>query len=99
MASLRGRAQEIRNRIAETEDRIARTPQVEREYQALTRNLDSARATFRNLQDRLAIAQQTEALESGERGARITQLQRAYVPEEPASPPRWRSSSLAFSWQ
>ena len=88
MASLRSRAQDIRNRIAETEENIARTPQVEREYQALTRNLDSARATFRNLQDRLAIAQQTEALESGERGARITQLQRAYVPEEPASPPR-----------
>ena len=86
--SLQGREREIRARLAQAEDRIAQTPQVEREYQALTRNLDSARATFRNLQDRLAIAQQSEALESGERGARITLLQRPYVPEEPASPPR-----------
>lgn len=88
MASLRARAQEIRGRLAETEDRIARTPQVERDYQALTRNLESARSTFRNLQDRLAIAEQTEALEAGERGARITQIERAYVPTAPASPPR-----------
>jgi uncharacterized protein involved in exopolysaccharide biosynthesis len=88
VTSLRSRAQEIRNRIAEVEERIGRTPQVEREYQALTRNLDSARDTLRNLQDRLAIAQQTEALESGERGARIVQVQRPYEPETPAAPPR-----------
>jgi polysaccharide biosynthesis transport protein len=88
VASLRSRSEEIRARLAETENRIARTPQVEREYQALTRNLDSARSTYRNLQERLAVAQQTEALEAGERGARITQVQRAYVPESPASPPR-----------
>lgn len=86
--NLRAREQEIRERLADTEDRLARTPQVEREYQAIVRNLDSARSTFRNLQDRLAIAQQTEALEAGERGARITQIQSAYVPEDPASPPR-----------
>jgi polysaccharide biosynthesis transport protein len=88
MESLRQRGREIRGRLAETDDRLARTPQVEREYQVLLRNLQGAQATYRNLQDRLAIAQQTEALESGERGARITQVQRAYVPESPASPPR-----------
>jgi polysaccharide biosynthesis transport protein len=86
--SLRSRAQDIRGRLAETEERVARTPQVEREYLALIRDLDSARSTLRNLQERLATAQQTEALEAGERGARITQIQRAYVPESPASPPR-----------
>jgi uncharacterized protein involved in exopolysaccharide biosynthesis len=88
MASLRSRAEDIRKKISDTEGRLSRTPQVEREYMALMRNLESARTTFKNLQDRLATAQQTVALEAGERGARITQVQRPYVPEGPASPPR-----------
>ena len=85
---LQEREREVRVRLADAEERIARTPQVEREYQALNRDLESARATLRNLQDRLAIAQQTEALESTERGARITLVRRPYVPEFPAGPPR-----------
>jgi polysaccharide biosynthesis transport protein len=96
MASLRSRAQEIRNRMEGVEERIARTPQVEREYQVLMRNLDSARTTLRSLQERLALAQQTEALEAGERSARIVQIQRPYVPESPAAPPRGAIVILAM---
>ena len=85
---LRSRTRELRARLAETDDRMARMPQVELEFQALMRDLESARSIFRNLQDRLAVARQTEALESGESGARITLVQQAFLPLEPAGPAR-----------
>ena len=71
-------------------------PQVEREFQALMVDLNSARDTFRNLQDRLSLARQTEALEAAERGARITLIQRPFEPEEPAGPLRLQMILLAL---
>jgi len=96
--SLRIRSRELRSRLAETEDLLARSPQVERDYQALMRDLDSARETFSNLQERFAVARQTAALEAGERGARITLIQQPYLPEEPAGPPRaaWIAFAVIF---
>lgn len=96
LASLNTRTRDLRTRLAETEARLIRTPQVEREYQALMRDLSSARDVFRNLQDRLAVARQTEALESGEHGARITLIQQPYLPEHPAAPQRSSIISMAL---
>ena len=99
MEGLRARSRELRARLIETEDRLTRSPQVEREFQALMRDLDSARETFGNLQERLATARQTAALEAGERGARITLIQQPYIPDEPAGPPRlaWILFALMFA--
>jgi hypothetical protein len=63
-------------------------PQVEREYQILQRELQTATLTFDGLRERLSQAQQIESFESGERGARLQQVRAAQAPESPTGPPR-----------
>lgn len=88
LVELRRRNPELRNKIADYEQRLIRTPQIESEYQALNRKLETARENFDNLQRRLVIARQTEALESTEIGARLNEIQPAYLPGAPNGPRR-----------
>ena len=88
LAELRSRMPELRSRILDYEDRLTRTPQIESEYEALNRKLGTARETFDNLQRRLVTAEQTEALESTEIGARLSLIRAAAIPSSPVGPPR-----------
>ena len=88
LSELRRREPTLRQKITEYEVRLARTPQVESEYQTLTRKLESSRDTFDDLQRRAVIAQQSEALESTDIGARLTEVVPARVPRSPSGPPR-----------
>lgn len=88
LAARRARAAELREKQEELQVRIANTPQVERQYQVLTRDLQTAQLAFDDLRERLAQAQQTESFESGERGARLELVRNANVPIEPAGPQR-----------
>jgi polysaccharide chain length determinant protein (PEP-CTERM system associated) len=88
LSELRAREPELRQKISEYEARLARTPQVESEYQALSRKLESARNTYDDLQKRSVIARQSEALESTDIGARLTEVVPARLPREPSGPPR-----------
>ena len=63
-------------------------PQVERQYQALERDLQTATLAFDDLRQRLVQAQQVESFESGERGARLEQIRTASAPSSPSGPPR-----------
>lgn len=85
---LRTRAEELRTNRADLQDRIASMPQVEREFQVLERELQTATLAFDNLRQRAAQAEQIESYESGERGARLEQIRAAQAPEEPTGPPR-----------
>jgi uncharacterized protein involved in exopolysaccharide biosynthesis len=88
LIELRMRNPELRQKIEEYENRLTRTPQIESEYQALNRKFETARDNFQNLQQRLVIARQTEALESTEIGARLAEIRPAIVPQAPSGPPR-----------
>lgn len=88
LGEVRSRLPELRARIRDYEDRLTRTPQVESEFQALNRKLQTARETYDNLQRRLVLAQQTEALESTDIGARLSLIRAARIPSEPVGPPR-----------
>jgi uncharacterized protein involved in exopolysaccharide biosynthesis len=88
LAGLRTRAAELRRDQAELQDKIASTPQVERRYQELQRDLQTATLAFDGLRDRLVQAQQIESFESGERGARLLLVRSADVPSRPSGPPR-----------
>lgn len=88
LGTLRTRSPELVQKIEEYEDRLMRTPHIESEYQALSRKLETARESFDNLQDRLVIARQTEALESTEIGARLTAVESAGLPSSPSGPAR-----------
>lgn len=85
---LRARAEELRDERARLQDRIASTPQVERQFLVLQRELQTATLAFDNLRERLAQAQQIESYESGERGARLEQIRAARAPDSPTGPPR-----------
>lgn len=86
--SLRERAEELRTEQAKLQDRIASMPQVERQFQALQRELQTANLAFDGLRERLSQAQQTESYESGEQGARLQQVRAAQAPTAPTGPPR-----------
>lgn len=78
----------LRRKIEDYESRLARTPQVESEFQAIDRKLQSARNNFDDLQQRAVSARQSEALESTDIGARLAQVVPAVVPRSPSGPPR-----------
>lgn len=88
IASLEARAEELRQQRADLQDRISRMPEVEREFQVLQREHQTATLAFDELRQRLAQAQQIESFESGERGARLTLVREARAPEAPTGPPR-----------
>jgi uncharacterized protein involved in exopolysaccharide biosynthesis len=88
LASLRTRSYELRQKLEDLEVRIASTPEVERQYQALDRELQTAKLAFNDLRQRLTQAQQTESFEAGELGARLALVSAAYVPDRPAGPRR-----------
>jgi uncharacterized protein involved in exopolysaccharide biosynthesis len=88
LTELRTSQPALRQKIAEYEDRLARTPQVESEFEAISRKLESARDNFDDLQRRSIIAEQSTALESTDIGARLVQIIAPVVPESPSGPPR-----------
>jgi uncharacterized protein involved in exopolysaccharide biosynthesis len=88
LEGLRQRAEELRADQANVQDRVASMPQVEREYQELQRELQTATLAFNGLRERLSQAQQIESFESGERGARLQEVRAASAPESPTGPPR-----------
>jgi uncharacterized protein involved in exopolysaccharide biosynthesis len=87
LASLRSQQRELRSKIVEVEGKISRMPQVERQFMALQRDLDSARQAYNKLREN---ADETRGIMDVEKelGARLIQVRQALVPDEPASPPR-----------
>jgi capsular polysaccharide biosynthesis protein/DNA-dependent RNA polymerase auxiliary subunit epsilon len=88
LSELRAREPVLRQKISDYEARLSRTPQVESEFQAIDRKLQSARENYDDLQKRAVIAKQSEALESTDIGARLTEVVPARVPLVPSGPPR-----------
>ena len=87
ISEIRTRMPELRQRIRDYEERLTRTPQVESEFQAIARKLETARETFDGLQRDLVTAQQTQALESTDIGARLNLIRTASSPSQ-YGPPR-----------
>jgi uncharacterized protein involved in exopolysaccharide biosynthesis len=96
LQGLRTRAEELRTNRADLQDRIAGMPQVERQFQVLQRELQTATLAFDNLRQRLSQAQQVESFESGERGARLEQIREARAPDFPTGPPRMAIAILGL---
>lgn len=87
LRSLRSRETGLRQKIGELEVNIAATPQVEREFLSMQRDLDAARETFRELQREYEDTSLGGSVEEAI-GARLTQMNEAWLPDGPASPPR-----------
>jgi succinoglycan biosynthesis transport protein ExoP len=67
---------------------VASSPQVEREYHDLTRDLDNARLRYQEIRTKQGDARVAQSLESDRQGERFTPIDPPLPPEEPVSPNR-----------
>ena len=95
-AMLEKEREEVKQKISDLQSQIAKTPEVERGLQALTRDYDN---TFKEYQDVLAKqqdAQLAENLEDNQKAEKFSILDPAVRPEKPSSPERAKLSVLAI---
>jgi polysaccharide biosynthesis transport protein len=85
---LRAERRELQGRIAETGARVSQSPDVERQYLELVRDLDSSRTRFRELRDKSMQAQVAEQLERSRKAERFTVIEPPIFPERPHRPNR-----------
>ncbi|MFL6548539.1 MAG: GumC family protein [Povalibacter sp.] len=88
LSSLQARSMELRAKLNDLESRMNTAPEVEREFQAVTRDLDSARAKYEELLKRQMDAEVDEAAISGGTADKFTVKSLPGIPDEPAKPAR-----------
>jgi succinoglycan biosynthesis transport protein ExoP len=88
LAGLEARGRELRGKSDVLLKRMQSTPQVEREYKQLTRDLDLAHAKYDELLKTRMDSELTEAAIAGGRSDEIRVVTPAAVPSEPSKPTR-----------
>jgi uncharacterized protein involved in exopolysaccharide biosynthesis len=88
IAGLETRGKELRGKMDQLLKRVESTPQVEREYQQLTRDLQLARTKYDELLKSRMDSELTEAAIAGGRSDEIRVVTPPAVPSEPAKPTR-----------
>ena len=88
IAGLEARGRELRSRTDQILKRVQSTPQVERDYKQLTRDLDLAHTKYDELLKSRMDSELTEAAIAGGRSDEIRVVTPAAVPSEPAKPTR-----------
>jgi uncharacterized protein involved in exopolysaccharide biosynthesis len=88
IAGLEARSRELRTKMDQLVKRVEATPQVEREYQQLTRDLDLARTKYDELLKSRMDSELTAAAIAGGRSDEIRIVTPPAVPSEPAKPTR-----------
>ena len=88
IAGFNGRVKELRQKGIEYEQLLLETPQVEREYQELSRDLANAQELYEQTQERQRDAELSLALSQDGRQDQLVLAQSASVPAFPAWPPR-----------
>jgi uncharacterized protein involved in exopolysaccharide biosynthesis len=96
LAALQARAGELRTKLSGLESRIVAAPEVEREYQAVTRDLASARAKYDELLKRQMDAEVSEAAISGGTADKFRVKSSPKIPDEPAKPMRLGIAIIAI---
>jgi uncharacterized protein involved in exopolysaccharide biosynthesis len=88
IAGLEARARELRTKTDQLLKRVQSTPEVERDYKQLTRDLDLAHAKYDELLKSRMDSELTEAAIAGGRSDEIRVVTPPAVPSEPAKPTR-----------
>jgi uncharacterized protein involved in exopolysaccharide biosynthesis len=94
--SLKSKKTELETRQADYEQRLVETPQVEREYTALQRNLQNTTQEYENIHVKLVSAEIGQQLEKDSKGERFEIIEPPILPEEPVSPNRPAILFLSF---
>jgi uncharacterized protein involved in exopolysaccharide biosynthesis len=88
MNAVRERKQKLRGKVAEYELRVSRSPQVERDYQAMLREHENASRRYQDIRARQMEAEIGQALEKESKGESFQLIDPAQFPEEPIKPNR-----------
>lgn len=86
--SLERKRATLQDRISDFATRLSHSPGIEREYGALTRELDNAQIKYREVRQKQMEATLAQNLEIGRKGERFTLIEPPLVAEEPVSPNR-----------
>jgi succinoglycan biosynthesis transport protein ExoP len=98
IAALTQRGLELRKKMTELETRMTSAPQVERDMQAVTRDLDSARTKFQDLLRRQMDAESSEAAIANGAADKFHIKQKPSLPDEPSKPKRIAIFAVAFAF-
>lgn len=96
IASVRSQQASLKAKLAELEDRITNSPEVERQYRMLMRDYEIAQAKYQEVLAKKQEAELASSLESKQRGERFTLIEPPVIPEEPSSPNRLAIGLLGF---
>jgi len=88
LAGIAARSAELRGKLSNLEGHVVSAPQVEREYQTVTRDLAIGRAKYEELLNRQMDAEVSEAAIAGGRADEFRLTQQPLKPAEPAQPQR-----------
>jgi succinoglycan biosynthesis transport protein ExoP len=97
IAALQTRGMELRKKMTELETRMSASPQVERDYQIVTRDLASARSKFEELLRRQMDAEVSEAAIAGGTADKFHVKTNPVLPDKPAKPQRIAIFAIAFA--
>ena len=86
--SLRANKTRLEAKLAEVEARLQNSPQVEKQYRDLTRELTNAQAKYSEVRNKTMEAQLAQSLETDRKGERFNLIDPPQVPEKPVSPNR-----------
>jgi uncharacterized protein involved in exopolysaccharide biosynthesis len=78
----------LEEKLAEYEKRLIETPQVEREYRSLARDLQNATREYQSIHTKLVSAEIAQELEKDSKGERFEIIEPPILPERPVSPNR-----------
>jgi polysaccharide biosynthesis transport protein len=78
----------VQKQIDDLEQRLAAAPAVQRDFDAIARELDNEQLRYRDLRQKQMEAKLSDNLESEQKGERFTLIDPPRVPERPTSPNR-----------
>ena len=88
LQSMQAERATVQARLDKFDSRLSQTPEAEREFLELARDLDSSRARFKELREKQMQAQVAEQLERERKAERFTLIEPPIYPEKPVRPNR-----------
>lgn len=90
------RVEDLQAKFADYEHRMARSPEVEREFHEKSRELEIAQLEYKAILAKQTESQVSENLEAERKGERFTMIEPPQMPEKPISPNRTLIVSLGL---
>ncbi len=88
LAAMETKKRELSEKLQQYEQRLSRTPQVERQFREMTRDYENAWGKYKELKAKEMEAQLAQVMETERRGERFTLIEPPELPEKPLKPNR-----------